>query len=137
MIKIKNLLDKIRKNTKPLESTDSSLENNLTQRQFFLRMSHEISSVINQILGIDEDILQREDASDEIRRDDRSIALESSLVIVLRLILYLFPRYFVRISSTLDNSFFESILFRRISHISRGSLVSLKAAGERYILSVE
>ncbi len=83
MIKIKNLLDKIRKNTKPLESTDSSLENNLTQRQFFLRMSHEISSVINQILGIDEDILQREDASDEIRRDAANILGSGRMLLTL------------------------------------------------------
>jgi DegV family protein with EDD domain len=65
------------KKTKELE------ELNRSQNRFFSSMSHEIRTPINTVLGLNEVILRQEDASEEIKKDARSIQGAGKMLLAL------------------------------------------------------
>ena len=70
----------IEENKRAAEQTREVEELNQTQNRFFSSMSHEIRTPINTIIGLNEMIL-REDISDEVAEDARNIQAASKILI--------------------------------------------------------
>jgi len=81
MVLFQNMLYII-ENRKAKEESKKVEELNLTRNNFFFNMSHEIRTPINTILGLNEMIL-REDISDEVAEDSRNIQSAGNLLLHL------------------------------------------------------
>ncbi|MCR5650271.1 MAG: DegV family EDD domain-containing protein [Lachnospiraceae bacterium] len=74
----------LKKETQKADEKSRELEElNRSQSRFFSSMSHEIRTPINTVLGLNEIILRQEDASEEIKKDARSIQGAGKMLLAL------------------------------------------------------